>query len=81
MGETSFARMSFPQMAEHSIAFRLTVPFTFKGLSITLYDDYIIVAQGRAYAAISFSNQQNPVDSSTEEKYRGSPSAGLRDTG
>ncbi len=59
--------MSFPSFGAQSIAFRITVPITAKGLNVNVYLDAVAVRKGRAYTLLTFQRSSTPVSSSMEE--------------
>jgi hypothetical protein len=68
LGEATLAQMSFPSFGDQSAAFRLSLPFTYKGLEPTVYFDIVALHKGRAIASLTFENVGTPADVATEEK-------------
>jgi hypothetical protein len=67
IGTPTAAQMSFPSFGAQSIAFRITVPITAKGLNVNVYLDAVAVRKGRAYTLLTFQRSSTPVSSSMEE--------------
>jgi hypothetical protein len=68
IGHATVAQMSFPSYGNQSIAYRVTVPFTYDGLSPDAYFDIVAVQMGRALAGLTFQSTITAFDSSMEEQ-------------
>jgi hypothetical protein len=58
--------MSFPAFGDKSAAFRVTIPVTDNGLTLSIYIDIVAVQKGRAFAGVDFEATQTPFDSAME---------------
>jgi hypothetical protein len=67
-GQASVAQMSFQSYGNQSIAYRVTVPFSYEGLNPDAYFDIVAVQEGRALAGLFFESTATPFDSSMEEQ-------------
>ena len=62
VGEATFNELSFEDLGDDSIAFRLTVPISSQGIDVDLYVDYVLVRKGRAGVQTSFHTVFTPFD-------------------
>lgn len=67
-GKSTVAQMSFPPFGNRSIAYRLTLPFSFNGLNIDGYFDIVVVQQGRVAITLQFFGISSPFDSAMEQR-------------
>lgn len=63
--------MSFQSYGDQSVAYRVTVPFSYKGLSPDAYFDIVALQKGRSLAGLFFESTVTPFDSSMEEQLTG----------
>ena len=63
IGDTTVAQLSFPTLGDQSVAYRVTVPINFNGLSVDAYIDFVAIQKGRAVASFSFSGTSTPFSS------------------
>lgn len=68
VGNSTVAQMSFPNVGDQSIAYRVTVPVNANGLSIDIYVDLIAFVKGRAGVEMLFEAVGSPFDSSMEQQ-------------
>ncbi len=62
IGEITFNELSFEDLGDDSIAFRLTVPLSSEGVDVDLYVDYVIARKGRVAVTNSFQTTFTPFD-------------------
>jgi hypothetical protein len=67
-GQATVSQMSFQTYGDQSVAYRVTVPFSYKGLNPDVYVDIVAVQKGRALAALFFESTGTPFESSMEEQ-------------
>jgi hypothetical protein len=60
--------MSFPSYGDQSIAYRVTIPISYKGLNPSFYIDIVAARKGRATTGLSFVGEVTPFDSSMEQQ-------------
>ncbi len=68
IGNATVAQMSFPSFGDQSIAFRVTIPVSYEGLSPSLYLDIVGVRKGRATTGLYFQGEGTPFDSTLEQQ-------------
>jgi hypothetical protein len=68
IGKSTVAQMSFPSYGDQSIAYRVTIPISYKGLSPSFYLDVVGVRKGRATTGLYFQGEVTPFDSSMEQQ-------------
>lgn len=68
IGKVTISSMSFPAIGDQSLAYRVTLPISFKGLDIPFYVDLIAAQKGRSVAAMTFTAASNGFDSSMEQQ-------------
>ena len=68
VGSVTFAAMSFPTYADASKAFRLTIPITYSGLTLSAYFDLILVEKGRVVVSMDFLGAGQPFDTAMEQQ-------------
>jgi hypothetical protein len=61
-GEPSFNPVSFPDMGDESLAFRLSIPLTRQGQSIQVHNDLVLVRVGRTLIYAEFVAAFTPFD-------------------
>jgi len=71
IGTVTFAPMSFPSYGDRSSAFRVTIPISFNGLTLSGYFDLIVVQKARAVISLQFFGNESPFDASMEQQLTG----------
>ncbi len=66
LGQVTVAPLSFPQTADGTVAYRVTVPITGGGISISVYADLVATLKGRAGAMLFLSGTGTPMDPTLE---------------
>ena len=67
-GNPTVAQMSFPTLGDQTVAYRVTVPIMYQGLSPDAYVDFVAIQKGRAVAVMTFEGVATPFDSSMAEQ-------------
>jgi hypothetical protein len=67
-GSPTVAQMSFPTLGDQTVAYRVTVPIMYQGLSPDAYFDFVAIQKGRAVAVMTFEGAVTPFDSSMAEQ-------------
>ena len=80
IGKATVAPMSFPRMADESIAFQVKVPISIKGFSVTYYDDLVALRKGRAVAGVNVQSTVGSPDIPTSRRLTALTASRLRDT-
>jgi hypothetical protein len=65
-GAATVAQESFPTIGDQSIAYRVTVPVSAQGQSITVYVDLVVAIKGRAGVEMDFTSLSTPFPSDQE---------------
>lgn len=68
VGDAKVAQMSFPPYGDQSIAYRITIPISYKGLNPSVYLDIVGVRRGRATTGLYFEGVGSPFDSTMEQQ-------------
>ena len=63
------AQMSFPNLADYTAAYRVSVPIEFRGLTFTLYLDLVVALKGRAGTTFFFTGNDTPFDTDEAQRY------------
>jgi hypothetical protein len=71
LGQATVQQMSFPTYGDKSIAYQLSIPISYSGLSLAAYADEIVVIKGRADVIMSFQNSNDPFPTDQEQHYTG----------
>jgi hypothetical protein len=69
IGDATVAEMSFPNLGDRTVAYRVTVPITVSGLSIKLHLDTVAVGKGRAGVSLQFQGVGAPFPTEDAQKY------------
>lgn len=69
VGKVSVNRASFPTMGERTVAYRMTVPVRFGGLSLSVYADLVLVLRARGVALVSFFDFGSPFPTDHAQKF------------
>jgi hypothetical protein len=80
VGNATVAQMSFPTYGDQSIAYRITIPISYKGLSPSAYLDIVAVRKGRATTGLYFEGEASPFDATMEQQLTGLTVARLAST-
>ena len=62
LGDITFNEVSFEDLGDDSIAFRLTVPVSSQGFEVELFVDVVAVAEGRVGVTTTFQSLFTPFD-------------------
>lgn len=62
VGEITFNEMSFEDVGDDSLAFRLTVPVSDEAFEVELFIDYVLVMKGRVGITTTFQSTFSPFD-------------------
>lgn len=68
VGTISVNAMSFPSYGDQSVAFRGTIPITYKGFNIDAYIDLVAAQKGRAIVGMDFASVGSGLDPTMEEQ-------------
>jgi hypothetical protein len=66
-GAASVEPLSFPAEGDQSIAYRISLPFKTKSVTVTFYLDAILAQAGRGYTSLTFTGVGAPIDATMEE--------------
>jgi hypothetical protein len=66
VGKTTVQPMSFPTIGDQSVAYRVTIPITYGGMSVDGQIDIVASQKGRAIALSEFTAFGTPFDSAME---------------
>lgn len=69
VGKPKVGQTSFPTIGDRTLAYRVTVPMQAKGLSIEVYVDLIMAAEGRATAQMTFQSVLSAPEPATEQHF------------
>lgn len=62
IGEPTFNRLSFEDLGDDSVAFRLTIPVSLQSFNVDVYIDLVVVRVGRAGITTTFQSELSPFD-------------------
>jgi hypothetical protein len=68
IGSVSVTRLPFPHYGDKSIALRLTVPVSARGLTVMVYVDIVIARKGRAGTTLLFEAIRSPPSGGIEQR-------------
>jgi hypothetical protein len=71
IGTPTVAQMSFPTYGDQSIAYQVSLPITYMGLSPTVYLDLVIAIKGRADVLMQFESVFTPFAVDQAQHYTG----------
>jgi len=66
VGNATVAKQDFPTVGDQTVAYRITIPITAAGQSITAYVDFAIATKGRAGFDADFESVGTPMPASIE---------------
>lgn len=69
IGKATVGQVQFPQLDDRTVALRVDVPISAKGLSLDVYVDLVIIQRDRAGALLLFEDVGSPFPISDAEKY------------
>ena len=69
IGDPKVQEMSFPNLADHTVAYRVSLPLEFSGLTFTLYVDLVGVVKGRVGTMFFFQGFDSPFDTDDAQGY------------
>lgn len=66
VGNSTVAKFDFPTVGDNTVAYRVTVPISAAGQSLTAYVDFVVATKGRAGFDESFENLGTPFSADLE---------------
>jgi hypothetical protein len=71
VGRPTVSALAFPQFGDKSAAYRVAIPFSYEGLTITPLLDEVFVIKGRASVTMSFQSNESPFPIFQQQHYTG----------